>query len=203
MSDVFISYSRKDTQFVQTLHDALEQSQQKTWVDWEDILPTSEWWQEIEAAIAGSDTFIFVISPDAIISEYCGKEVEYADRLHKRILPIVRKDVMGNADVHPALSRHQWIFFRESDDFDIAFQRLIEAIALDIDRIHAHTRLLVRAIEWNDKGRKDGFLLRGKTLRKQRNGWLIVRSKILSLLSFRGLILKIAVRLKMQIIGQQ
>ena len=165
MADVFVSYSRKDKEFAQILHDALENSQQKTWVDWKDILPTSERWHETERAIEGADTFIFVISPDSIISEYCGKEIEHADRLNKRILPIVRRDVMGSeGDIHPALSRHQWIFFRESNDFNIAFQRLIEAIAIDIAHIHAHTRLLVRAIEWNDKGRKDGFLLRGEDL---------------------------------------
>jgi hypothetical protein len=60
MSDVFISYSRKDKEFVHILHDALEKTQKNTWVDWEDILPTSEWWQEIESAIEGADIFIFV-----------------------------------------------------------------------------------------------------------------------------------------------
>ena len=164
MSDVFISYSRKDKEFVHILHDALEKTQKNTWVDWEDILPTSEWWQEIESAIAGSDTFIFVITPTSIASEYCNKEVEYAYNLHKRILPIVRQDVADITEVHPALSRHQWIFFRESDDFDTAFQRLREALNLDIDRIHAHTRLLVRAIDWDSKQRKESFLLRGEDL---------------------------------------
>jgi hypothetical protein len=171
MSDVFLSYSRKDKDFTRVLHDALEQSQQKTWVDWEDILPTSEWWKEIEAAIAGADIFVFVITPASLVSEYCGKEIEHAYKLHKRILPIARDVLTDDVEVHPALSKHQWIFFRESDDFDKAFQDLLEAIALDIDRIHAHTRLLVRAIEWNDKGRKDGFLLRGEDL-EEAEKWL-------------------------------
>ena len=172
MSDVFISYSRRDKKFVHILHDALENSAKKTWVDWEDILPTSEWWQEIEKAIAGSDTFIFVISPASIASEYCNKEVEYAFNLHKRILPIVRQDVTDITQVQAALSRHQWIFFRESDDFEIAFQRLLEAIALDLPHIHAHTKLLVRAIEWENKQRKDGFLLRGEDL-EEAEKWLM------------------------------
>jgi hypothetical protein len=164
MSDVFISYSRKDKEFVHILHDALEKTQKNTWVDWEDILPTSEWWQEIESAIAGSDTFIFVITPTSIASEYCNKEVEYAYNLHKRILPIVRQDITDIKQVHPALSRHQWIFFRESDDFDRAFQKLLEAITLDLEHIHFHTRFLVREIEWENNGREESFLLRGKEL---------------------------------------
>ena len=171
MSDVFISYSRKDKEFVHILHDALEAAQKNTWVDWEDILPTSEWWQEIEAAIEGADTFICVITPTSIASEYCNKEVEYAYNLHKRILPIVRQDVADITEVHPALSRHHWIFFRESDDFDTAFQGLREALNLDIDRIHAHTRILVRAIDWDSKQRKESFLLRGEDLAESEK-WL-------------------------------
>ena len=62
--DVFISYSRRDKGFVQILNEALERSY-NTWVDWEDIKPTTEWWEEIKAGIEEAHTFIFVISPDS------------------------------------------------------------------------------------------------------------------------------------------
>lgn len=39
MADVFISYSRRDKEFVQVLYDALRASQYDTWVDWQDIKP--------------------------------------------------------------------------------------------------------------------------------------------------------------------
>jgi hypothetical protein len=84
----------------------------------------------------------------------------------------LRQDVTDIAEVHPAVSRHEWIFFRESiDDFDIAFQKLLEAISLDLDRIHTHTRLLVRESEWNNKQRKSSFLLRGEEL-EEAEKWL-------------------------------
>ena len=41
MSDVFISYSRKDIQFAQRLHHGLETRDHEPWVDWQDIPPTS------------------------------------------------------------------------------------------------------------------------------------------------------------------
>jgi len=68
MTDVFISYSRKDKEFVSILYAAFERSQKNSWVDWDKILPTADWWKEIEKGIEGADTFVFVISPDSIAS---------------------------------------------------------------------------------------------------------------------------------------
>ena len=42
MTDVFISYSRKDKAFVQILNQALGESKYETWVDWEDIPLTAK-----------------------------------------------------------------------------------------------------------------------------------------------------------------
>jgi hypothetical protein len=39
MSDVFISYSRKDIAFARLLNKALEESELDTWIDWQDIPP--------------------------------------------------------------------------------------------------------------------------------------------------------------------
>jgi hypothetical protein len=55
MADVFISYSRKDTDFVRRLHEALGERNRDTWVDWEDIPPTAEWLEEIYSAIESRD----------------------------------------------------------------------------------------------------------------------------------------------------
>ena len=43
--EVFISYSRKDTEFVRRLDEALKSRGREAWVDWEDIRPTEEWMQ--------------------------------------------------------------------------------------------------------------------------------------------------------------
>ena len=47
MSDVFISYSRKDKNFARALHQALTKHGKDVWVDLEDIPPTAEWLKEI------------------------------------------------------------------------------------------------------------------------------------------------------------
>ena len=48
---VFVSYSRKDIDFVRRLHAALADLGRETWVDWEGIPPTADWMQQIAAAI--------------------------------------------------------------------------------------------------------------------------------------------------------
>lgn len=161
MADIFISYSRKDKEFVRTLHQALSQSQRSTWVDWEDIPVSAEWWKEIEAGIEGADTFIFVISPNSVASKVCYQEIEHAARFNKRLFPIVRREGFPIEQVHEALQRHNWLFFRKEDDFDQAFETLTKAVDTDLDHVRTHTRLLVKAIEWDDAGRNDGLLLRG------------------------------------------
>ena len=50
MADLFISYSRKDGDFVRSLNDALAAVQREVWVDWEDIPASAEWLAEIEGA---------------------------------------------------------------------------------------------------------------------------------------------------------
>ncbi|MGK7877476.1 MAG: toll/interleukin-1 receptor domain-containing protein [Xenococcaceae cyanobacterium] len=169
--DVFISYSRKDKEFVQALRKALQEYNRDTWVDWQNIPLTAEWWKEIEAGIEAADTFVFVISSDSLASEYCGKEINHALKYGKRLVPIVWRDDFDDKQVHPKLSKYNWLFFRESDDFDSSFQKLIKAIDTDLNYIRFHTHLLVRAREWENKGRTQDFLLRGNNLVEARK-WL-------------------------------
>jgi TIR domain len=171
MADVFISYSRRDKDFVRKLHDALAGVNRDTWVDWEGIPPTAEWLKEVYSGIESANTFVFVISPDSIISQVCSEEIAHAVKHNKRLVPIVCRDVDAKA-VPQSLSLLNWIFFRDSDNFDSAFQTLIKAMDTDLDYVHDHTRLLMRAIEWDKEKRDNSFVLRGNDL-KDAEQWLI------------------------------
>jgi CRISPR/Cas system CSM-associated protein Csm2 small subunit len=161
--EVFISYSRKDKVFVRRLYEALKRRDREAWVDWEDIRPTEEFMQAIYAAIEGSDTFIFVLTPDSVTSVPCGHEIAHAAAHNKRMVPIIARDV--NADTVPeALAKLNWIFCRQSDDFEKATDELISALDTDLKWVHAHTRLLVRAREWETKGKDKSYLLAGTDL---------------------------------------
>ncbi len=167
MTDLFISYSRKDQQFVRKLHAIIEEGGRDAWVDWENIPLTAEWLQEIYEGIEASNAFIYVISPDSVRSEVCSLELAHALAHNKRLIPLLRRELVEDADKYALdshVSSHNWIFFREQDDFDKSVLALTEALDTDLDYLRVHTRLLVRAMEWNDKERDASLVLRGRDL---------------------------------------
>jgi hypothetical protein len=165
MADVFISYAREDQEFVRELQKALEERDRNTWIDWKDIPLTAKWKEEVFSAIEQADSFAAVISPDYIVSKPCREELDHAALNNKRMVPLWHRDV-ADEDVPPDLAAHQYVYLRESDDFENAFGRLLEALDTDMEWVHDHTRLLVRAKEWESKGRDSSMLLRGSELRE-------------------------------------
>jgi hypothetical protein len=163
-NDVFISYCRRDKAFVEKLYASLQQANRNPWVDWDDIYKGEDWWKSIQKGIEQADSFVFVISPDSVVSQVCREEVEYAAKLNKRILPLLWREGFEMAQVHRPISQHNWIFARDSDNFQKAFQELLTALDTDLDHVRAHTRLLVRSLEWQNRQRNSSYLLRGMDL---------------------------------------
>lgn len=175
MADVFVSYSRRDKEFVRVLHDALTKSHYNTWIDWEDIPPTADWWAEIKAGIEETHTFIVVITSESVASRVCRDEIDHAVLHSKRIIPVVRQSDFLREDLHPALAHLQWLFFQADDKFDVAFQALVEAINTDLEYKKTHTRWQVSALKWEKQGRDANLLMRGREL-DEAEQWLIQSS---------------------------
>ena len=89
MHKVFISYSRKDIDFVRKLAGDLETAGYDVWWDITDLRGGDEWITRIALAIEASETVIVVLSPDSIQSEWVRKEYTQAIGLRKRIIPIM------------------------------------------------------------------------------------------------------------------
>ena len=170
MSDVFISYSRKDKEFVQELHAALARQNRDVWVDWEDIPLTADWWKEIQSGIEAAHTFVFVISPDSAESKVCYDEIAYAAQTGKRIVPLLYRSVSQAEKLHDAVKSHNWINF-ENADFPTAFNGLVKAMDTDLDHVRIHTRLLTKASEWQNHESNASYLLSGTDLDDAEN-WL-------------------------------
>jgi WD40 repeat protein len=165
VAQVFMSYSRKDKDFVRRLNDALVGQKREAWVDWKDIPLTAEWQQEILTNIETTENFIFVISPQSATSPNCKKEIDHAVANHKRMFPIVRRHIPDDA-VPEALRKFQWIDFSDDNSFESRFAALVAAIDADLAWVNAHTRMLTRAKEWEREGKDNSFLLHGKDLRE-------------------------------------
>jgi len=162
VADVFISYSRRDAEFVRWLHGSLTEAGRDVWVDWEDIPPASEWAQDIDDSIDAAESVVFVITPDSLASEYCGQELQRAGKQGKRIVPIAL-DGADPAAAAPDIRQRNWIWCRSDDERDSALAALSSALDTDLAWSRAHTRLLVRAVEWEKRADKS-LLLRGRDL---------------------------------------
>lgn len=163
-SDVFISYSRKDKAFVQKIADNLIAKQFALWVDWDNIPATVDWWREIEAGIESANVFVFIISPNSVQSDVCRQEIDHAVANQKRIVPILYEPLADDKiaqHLHPTISSHNWVIYNTNVEFETWFAKLVEIFQADIDYIRRHTRYLVRAREWEMRGKDLSFLLRG------------------------------------------
>ncbi|MEL6763291.1 MAG: TIR domain-containing protein, partial [Cyanobacteria bacterium J06607_6] len=170
--DVFISYSRVDSDFARKLNDRLQMQGKLTWFDQESIASGADFQQEIYRGIETSDHFLFILSPEAVNSPYCADEVEYAHKLNKRVVTVRHRPVDA-ADLHPVLATVQWIDFRQgAGDFNANFKELLRTLETDRAHLEAHTRLMVKALEWDKKQRRSDLLLRGDEFVIAEN-WLV------------------------------
>src|SRR5262249_10918461 len=144
-------------------------------IDRSEIYAFEDWWRRIETLIVQSDTIVFALSPDALASEVCGKEVAFAASLNKRFAPIVFRAV-ENQSIPPQLARLNFIFFDDEARFEESADRLAEALATDLDWIRKHTELGESARRWAVAGRPGprGLLLRSPVL-EEAERWIASR----------------------------
>ncbi|MEM6252337.1 MAG: TIR domain-containing protein [Cyanobacteria bacterium P01_D01_bin.156] len=172
-TDVFVSYSRADSDFARQLNDALQLQGKTTWFDQESIVAgAANFKEEIFSGIESADHFLFIISPRSIQSPYCAEEVEYAQSLNKRMLTVLHQPI-NIKELHSALASVQWIdFHSKTNDFNANFSTLLRALDNDPVHLRFHTRLLVQALEWDQQDRDESLLLRGKA-RRETETWLL------------------------------
>jgi WD40 repeat protein len=169
MSNIFISYSRKDIEFARKIVLALAENDLDTWIDWQSIPKGEDWEQEIYRGIEAAETFVFLMSVDSVRSEMCNKEIAHAKQNNKRVIPIV----IGDADPDEFLlsisrdeiKRRNWILCRNQyDDFERVIHEIIQTARTNYEWLRYHTKSQVRALEWERSGHERSLLLHGKEL---------------------------------------
>ncbi len=194
MADVFISYSRKNKDFVLQLVESLKQRGIDVWIDLDAIPPSAEWWQSIKDGIDGAHTFVPILTPELLTSPVCTFEMDYALKNNKRIIPLMRNEavkaqtlgtiaaiepsgflaeILGDADLLDiarsnwrTVEKLNWIWIREQDDHETAVKQFVLALESDLERARLHTRILTRARLWLSNTRDDSYLLVGSELRE-------------------------------------
>lgn len=189
MSDVFISYSRKNSDFVHKLDDALRKLQRDVWTDWQDIARGEDWWRSIQTGIDSADTALIIVTEHWLLSEICHRELDYIRQQNKRVFPIIRERIEGDLAIRVKgtwvdqeweqrardnwkyIRSLNWIYFDDDTTFESVLNDLITALDTDQLYVKSHTRYLVRALEWQQFKRNPSFLLEGDQLASAKE-WL-------------------------------
>ena len=159
--DAFVSYSRRDRDFVIGLKEALEGRGRNIWIDADDIPPGAAWRSELGSGIEAAGAFVFVISPDSIASAECAEELRRATEIGKRLVPVLYRDTTGVPD---SLASVQYIDAESHADLDRLVEEVDQAIQTDYEWVHAHTAWLARALRWQEGAHDRSLLLRGSEL---------------------------------------
>ncbi|MFB7668721.1 toll/interleukin-1 receptor domain-containing protein [Kitasatospora sp. NPDC056138] len=169
---VFLSYSRRDTEFARRVTDRLEGHVREIWVDWQAIKPSEKWRRSIADGIRESDAMVVLISRSSLASPYCWDEVRQAIEERKRILPVVIEPELATgttAALRAAgwdeLTEFQRLDMSRPERFEEDLRRIVAFTAQEHRWVSGHTRLGLQAHEWWESGRSDGFLLRADELR--------------------------------------
>lgn len=89
MKNIFISYSRTDTDYAMSLADDMQRRGFNVWIDREGIHHGSDWFRKIEGAIAHADAVVVIMTPESEQSEWCEREIMLAQRDQKLIFPVL------------------------------------------------------------------------------------------------------------------
>jgi formylglycine-generating enzyme required for sulfatase activity len=127
MSQIFFSYSRKDSDFIDQLIEELEERGVDVWVDRGDILAGEAWRRSIVEAIITCKVFVIALSPNSVESENVAKELTLAEQHKKRVLPLVIKDVQIPPSLDYQLAGLQYQTFVEGS-YSVNLERLIRSL---------------------------------------------------------------------------
>ncbi|MGD1855297.1 MAG: TIR domain-containing protein [Leptolyngbyaceae cyanobacterium] len=198
--DVFISYGRADSKdFVVSLCQRLTEAGYKVWCDFNDIPLAVDFQNQIDSGIEKSHNFLFVISPHAVNSAYCAKEVAAALRYQKRVVPLLHVEEIDRetwqsrhpnateaewsdyqakglqssfTNMNAHIGKINWVYMRDAqDDFEQALAGLTQIFSRHSDYVTQHTQLLNAALTWQHQQRQTEYLLLGET-RQQAEQWL-------------------------------
>ncbi|MEM0516821.1 toll/interleukin-1 receptor domain-containing protein [Aequorivita flava] len=123
---IFISYSRRDIDYVKSLVEALRSQGFEVWFD-KNIMTGNDWDDTIEEEIKKADALVLILSKTSVSSDPVKDEMSYALSLGKSLNPIKIEE----CDVPMRLARKQFIDF-EALGHELGFERLVKDLTLQL-----------------------------------------------------------------------
>ena len=132
--DIFISYSRKDTVFVDKIVDFLSANGYRCWIDREGIYSGDAFKKKLAEAIKESQLFLYFSSANSNASEWTVKEVDLAIYLKKVIIPLKIDSSEYNLSILFDLAGVDFVDFTDKSLLENNKARLITAIQENIGK---------------------------------------------------------------------
>lgn len=123
---IFISYSRRDTEYVSTLVEALRKQGFEVWFD-KNIRTGTDWDDTIEEELKKADAVVLVLSKTSVASENVKDEISFAIGLDKTVNPIKIEE----CDVPMRLARRQFVDFTIMGH-EAGFERLVNDLNINL-----------------------------------------------------------------------
>jgi hypothetical protein len=145
MSLVFVSYSRKDSDYVVKLVKELRERGLTIWLDQDSIAAGERWDVAIEKALDEASHILIVLSPDSVASQNVLDEIDLAIEEGKTIVPIM----ISRCKLPLRIRRMQYTEFLSLSEYDAALEKLLvhlsrknEAGDLDAIAVADYTRTM-------------------------------------------------------------
>lgn len=126
--DVFVSYSRLDTNRVQAIVGEIERKGYRVWIDKKGIDSGDEFKTTIVKAIRNSDVFLFFSSKGANESTWTMKEVNTAVHFKKAIIPVKLDNTEYDDSILLELVGLDYVDFTDGTQHSYAISKLIAAL---------------------------------------------------------------------------
>jgi len=126
---IFISYARVDKAFCTQVAEVLDIHE--VWYD-QRLRVGANWWKQILKRLDWCEVFIYLLSPDSVVSEYCRREFEVVSKLNKIIIPIL---IDEHANIPKPIEHIQYADFTEGITTDVVKQLLNTLYEYEMEKI--------------------------------------------------------------------
>src|SRR5512133_3298819 len=127
MTQVFTSYSRRDTEAVDMIVGKMSEAGIRVWIDREAIKAGNTWRVQIVQAIDTCTAFVLVLSPNSAASDNVRKEIDLSQDAGRTIFAVMLEPVKLPAEIRYQLAGLQFIDVQMLG-FDKAVNQLIETV---------------------------------------------------------------------------
>ena len=146
--DIFISYSRRDIEFARKVCAVLDSYKQyydfEYFFDQSEITSRDEYLKRISSAILESRVVLFLASKNSYDSEFCAKELLFADKKGRHIHQYLLDEAEMPSDIEMLLGTHQYRELKNTPIESVVKEVLSNSLSCEIltlDQLNENNKL--------------------------------------------------------------